>query len=320
MTARYPTATFRWSLWNEPEGGNFWAGNTTQYTTMWGAVQAKLFSDYGILLGGPDTSSKVATSGGYQKALIDYATANGRPIGFICTHAYNSSPAVFAAEVAAIRAYLIAQGITNAATVPIGVTEWNLDLNIGNQRHDNSGASAASLFKQRNQFRDEFQAAFAHAMLSAALASGASFGIYTRMGILDAFYGSGERELGMFTNDNPPRPLPVYGAFQGMWKHSGNRVSATTNFPYLTALASKATNGKIVVTFANFRPWNGKQRKNISFEWAGLPTIYTWKLYRMDSRDAADGRLKLVASGDQTNPPIGADLEALGFGCIEVTP
>ncbi len=312
MKARYPGRIRHITLWNEPY--LVWEGTVEQFTTMWGVVQAKLTTDHPDLpsLGGPDDGWI-----NYMTATIDFAEANGRPFGGVFLHNYEDTPIGFARELKLARDYLDAAGFTSA---PIGVTEWNNDQGWGNERH----SSAASLAKRRNRHRDEFNAALSYAKLWELVEAGGVIGAFTRLAVIDHGTGgigdSNEREMGLFVNADPLSPMAVYAAFQAFWKHAGDRVAATCNFPYQRALASKTAEGVITLSYGNFRPWDGRELIGISLKWAGLPAEFTWREWRLDHRDAQDGRLVLVAGGDETDLPGRTELAAMGVGCIQITP
>lgn len=310
MTARYPLADFTWSLWNEPELDNFFLGSYAQYEAMWDAAQAKMFTDHGVLLGTPDGG----TTAEFFYPLIDHAVAVGKPLGCVVFHGYNDAILV-AREAKTVKDYLVAKG-GSYATAPIGVTEWNqVEL-------PNLHTGDASLSKVHRWGRTEFGAANAFATLAGLLEVGATLGTFTRMGIIDDRVPTGsERELGLFTRDDPPRPLPVYAGFQAWWKLQGTRLTATSNFDFrLRCVAAVDDDGRIALAYGHYRLWRPKDLLPIAFDWSNLPVEFTWKQWRYDHRDNADGRLVLIASGNQTNLPRSTKLGALGVGCVEVTP
>lgn len=305
------------SFWNEPEAV-FWAGTRPQFTSLWGTVQAKLATDWPAYpLGGPDTAWTIGV-GSMTRDVIDYAAANGRPIGGLYHHDYTGSLNSLPYLIGDMRAYATSKGFSGS-TIPIGITEWNLSLGYGGQRH----SSQPSLAFLRNMFRDERLAAHAFAAVAEAVGLNVNFNTFTRMGILDTFFGSTEQDLGLTTNDDPPHMLPVYAAFQMMWKLSGTRISATTNWPGLRALASKTAAGKVTVVWGNYRPYRDRasadEDMRIGLEWLNLPSRYTWKIWTVD-RHYLDGRMKLVAQGDQTNLPNAHEAGVLSVGCAEITP
>ncbi len=305
------------SLWNEPEGATFWAGNTTQYTTLWGVVQAKLATDHPSLpLGGPDSGA--AGSGlAYQQAVMTYAEANARPLAALHMHEYSGDLAQMRSEIRALKAYAATKGFSS---IPVRITEWSGSL--GSMGALESPATTGSLVhRQPNGVtRSVKHAAFVFAAMIDMLAEGVDLAIHTRMGILDTFYTGVEQQLGLFTHDDPPRPLPAYGAFQAMWAHGGDRIAATSNWPGLRAIASKTSGGIVSLAYGFYRPWRDTDRVEVDFEWTGLPATFTWAHYQIDGTNADEGKLKLVGSGDESNVPLGASVGVMSVGLIQITP
>lgn len=308
VKARYGAGRIRYlTLLNEP------LLTTGQYTTVWAAVQAKLATDHPDLpaIGGPDDGFTPCMT-----AAIDYAEANALPFGLCGLHNYEDTPIGVAREIAIARAYLDAAGLTSS---PIGLTEWNNDQGYGNERH----GTLASLAKRRNRHRDEYNAALSYAKLCEMVTAGAVTGAFTRLVILDngAVGENNEREMGLFANQDPIAPLAVYAALQAFWMHSGERIPVSCSFPFQRALGSVSDDGVMTLSYGNFRPYDGRELIAVSLKWdRPLPESFTWEQRRLDHRDAADGRLVLVAAGDETNLPGRTELAALGVGCIQITP
>jgi len=308
------------SLWNEPSEGGFWAGNQAQFTALWGATRAALASAFSGNAAVPQlgTCEDSWITGGYVPAVLTYANTNSLPVGAIYLHEYSGSLEEMRNNIRAAQAFLAAFNAT-----PVRITEWSWDLSYWDAYHD----LAASTSNLRDPSRDEFLPAYAHAYLYEMINSGVvDLATFTRMGVVDTGVGGGvDQFLGLMSWDMPPGPYPSFAAFEAFWKHTGTRVSATSNWPDTRALASVATGGTVVVSYSRYRPWATGDGvpvipRELDFEWSGLPSSYTWKHYQLDRNTRASGTLTLAGRGTEANPPLGLMVAPLAVGCIVITP
>ena len=309
------------ALWNEPDGPSFWTGVLADRNLLWSAVQSRLATDWA----GNAAVPLLGTADGngwnlYPKTDIDNAAATTKPLGCALFHDYSFNLGFMRNQVVQMRTYLTGKG-GSYASVPIGVTEWATDNAIQSQIN---APSLNTLGKTIGDYsRSPRAAAYTLAALEEMLAAGVSFATYTRMGILDVTnypVTSGEQIYGLFSNTDPPRPMPVSAGFQLFWKLAGSYISAVSNWPTLRAVASKDASGNIVLVYNNYRPWNSAQKMNINFEWNNLPALFYWKRFRFDTDEFSDCRPAVLAQGDQTNLPNGDRLSMYGMGCIVITP
>lgn len=327
VSARYGAASLgSWSLWNEPDLNNFWNGTTEQLTTLWVAVHDVLEPAFPNVWTGPTEVASWSTAGGSSAKLrdiIDRAATDGRRLDHIRFHDYSGDLGYLRRSIADARAYVLGKAATGefvpANAARVALTEWNWSLQDYGQ-YESSTAAISALYEPPS--RSEKLAAYAYAAQVEMIDAGCPFTSFTRGGITTAGSPNGaEAHLGAFTINNPPRPLPVFAAFQALWKLQGStRVSATVNWPSLRALAGKHADDRITVTYGTWKPGSWRDRHPVNFRWQNLPDEFTWKHWQIDRALRDDGRMILVGQGDQTNLPIGASIGTLGVGCVEVTP
>lgn len=297
------------SFWNEPELGS-WGGTINQFASLWLAVAQRLAIDHSDLpLGGINGLWALSngTAAQYQKAVIDIAAANALPMPALYLHDYMHNLCSTRQYMADMRQYAATKGYPN---VPVQVSEWNYELGAGD-----TNPIALHMLEFRRQ--TVFDAAYAHAHQVEAIAGGSTNGAFYRMGEHASF----DYHCGLLSRDAIPKAAPVFGALQLCWKHSGNRVSAVSNWPNLRTLASKTAGGVIHLTYSRFRTWRQAEVLPFNIDWTGLPSTFTWKQWRVDYRNpAGQGRPILVAAGDQSNLPRTVDTTAVGMGAIQVTP
>jgi hypothetical protein len=306
------------SFWNEPSLGGFWTGSTAQLVALYEVVKTRMDADHPDLvrLGGPDeifvAASWSSTASLNHKGIIDANAAAGRQQPNANLHAYTSQRTLDAVQrVDDMRRYLDSKGFTST---DVQITEWG----------DISGAylanGQANILSQDHRTQNEHIVGFIHAFFHDVYEAGARAGYFFRLGQQGTGNSSatGEIQMGLIAPDG--RPWPAFSAFALHWKHAGNRVAATSNWPGWRALASKAASGVITVTYGSYRPYRRSERRTVRLNWTGLPTTFTWKQWRVDQTTLHDSRPHLIAQGDQTNLPAGAELTGCGMGCIQITP
>lgn len=320
IKARYPGRLKSIAFWNEPPG--FLTGTQAAFLATELAVAQKMNTDHpDIPMGGTDQAwdhdDVSTTSGtGYQKAIIDQRAANALPLGALFLHDYSGDQDYLRRAIKSIRAYAVTKGFS--AATPVRVTEWSYTISASAQSA--APYSPASI----NQFHNRADmAAFAHMYMARMIAEGVDIAGLLRIGgIHDSIIPPGggiEDVFGLF--DNTGRPWPVWATFVLMLKHAGNKVATSGNgYPGLRALASKATDGRIMTTYSSYRPWKPNARRRFNLEWTGLPTAFTWQQWAMDRTLDSDGRPALTGSGNQDNVPLTVDIAACGVGGIEIVP
>lgn len=316
FVTRYGAAAIDFvSVWNEPATAGWWTGTVAQFVTMWAAVRAKLATDHPTL---PLANTDDGSTSPYCNGVIDHCSANNLPLELCFHHDYSGSVFTMREYVKIGRDYCASKGFHS---MRYAITEWNWDIVALGARNSTSQYSMGNLSEPT--YGQRF-AAFAYAMVAEMSADQLiPSGGFTRMGQLDSPFYAGLEESygGLFDQQTPPHPFPVFAAFQALWKHAnGQRVIATANRPYLRALASKTAGGEIVATYGTYRTWRPGDPVSVSLEWTGLPSAYTWKRYAADHDSAPDGRLVVVAQGDETNLPVGVRCDYQAVGAIVVTP
>lgn len=308
------------SVWNEPS--LFSSMTHTEYLALWQACAEQFVTDHPDLpAGGPDgmwairDKPNLTTETALQIKVMDLAEAEGLPLGHISLHDYEGSLTVTVERLEDVRACLDARGFTDT---PIRLTEWNYSLGYGQD------AAASYAFASRHhRHLTAHNAAFAYAFLQAALENGVDATTFFRLGQMESFWdgGSDDSLLGMFGRDG--RPWPVFAAFALIWKHAGNRVASTTNWPGVRSIATKDTDGRIMLTYGVLRPANPRPHEGVTalrLEWDGLPASFTWTQWRMDSEAAGDGRPMVVAKGTEADLPQAVNAAHLSVGGIEIVP
>jgi len=124
----------------------------------------------------------------------------------------------------------------------------------------------------------------------------------------------------MLSADDPTRPFPSFFAMALVWKLGRTQVAARSTWPSIRVLATTDDDDVTTVVFGCYRPWRGDvDELDVSFDWTGLPERFAWRQWQVDARHSRHGRLELVASGDETDIPLGVRIGALGVGCIQLT-
>lgn len=300
------------SFWNEPQ--NQWSDGATAFVDLWEQCAIRMAADHPDLptLGGSDGGS-----GTYEDAIRTRATANSRPYGSVHTHPYNPmSLTTHIDDQVTQKAAAVAAGFSSAKVQP---TEWGM---ISAVTSGATNGQAIAAYENPQRQNGSYMAAYATAFIYEMLQQGATIGAFFRLGQVQSFSPTGQSEemMGMMSNQNPPRPWPVFAAFELLWKLSGTRVSAVANFPHLRAMATKTAGGVITLVYGSFRGHRPREVSTAQIAWNGLPTSFTWEQWRVDARDETDGRPSLLDVGDETDLPLSFDLTGEGVGCIQITP
>ncbi len=329
--ARYDVdAIASWSLWNEPDLPNFWAGGeaaTTELVDLWAAVHDVLDPAFpSISVGATETTSWTLASA-MAKAIIDRAATDGRRLDHVRYHDYGGDLRQVGVDAASMRAYCDAKTDTGdfvGANVVPAITEWNWSLQDSNQWE--GGIGAFSPYRAVAS-RTEKIAAYIYAFLSECLENGVSFVSFTRSGIVfDGPIDAGETHLGMFGYESPAHPLPAFGGHEVWWKTRGlTRISATANgWPSLrTVAALDEETGRIVITGGTWKPGLRDGRHPVYIAVDDLPASYSWTYSQLDRSNYDDGRLPVVESGNTAlgeAMPLGRSLSNMGVFALEITP
>jgi hypothetical protein len=304
------------SLWNEPADTFFWTGTSTQFAALWVAVAQRLQTDYGSNSAVPKLGTgDDANAFGFQSAILTAATSNSLPVGSWHAHDYSGQPRNVRTNVASGKSALSGGG---QASGGVWITEWNDNQGILTQIATTPNSLSSN---QADRVRRVRHAAMCHAIVTELQAAGATGGAFTRLGILADTYGGIERNLGMFTGDNPPRPLPAFAALSMLWKHKGQVLTTSATSPAVRATATWDSAGKVLTAVvSSYAPAKiGQPAQNVAVQWGNLPAAFTWKMWRFTDADVADGRPRLVSTGTQANLPQGVDLPPVGLYCIQLT-
>jgi hypothetical protein len=304
------------ALWNEPDIEEYWVGSSTEFHELWRVVQQRFMQDHPDLL---LTTADWAMAKSAIAHLEDIA-AHGLPVAAVCMHTYAQDFAHVRRDVLALRATAERLGFPD---LPIRMPEWGMDILLNQERYSNPRSVATAW---PNRFKNSHSAAFAIAFIQEVLAADPLVDLttFSSIGTVDHGYLSVAAytisDEALLSSEDPPRPYPSFAALSLLWKLGGDVVAATTNWPGLRVLATTSDDdATTVVVFSSYRPWRHADRIRTSLVWSGLPSRFTWKQWQMDDAIAADGRLMLVAEGDETDLPLGVDLGAVGIGGFEIT-
>lgn len=312
------------SFWNEP--GLQWTGNLAQFKALWLATAQQVASDHPSFpkIGGPDSESEAASgsqSPNYLKGVVDQAVTSGITLPEVYVHSYTPHLTTALENLDSVASY-VAGKFTPACKTQM--TEW------GHREVIFPPGSGANLFGAgapgysweshiEHQSRNVFEAAFAYAMMYEAMERGTTKAAYYTMaqnspsfpglmsGILDGTTGL-------------PRPFPIFHAFELVWKHSGDRVAATSSWPGLRAICTE-DNGTVTLTYGNLKRSKGlhPDKTRFAIEWDNLPASFTWKQWQVDEDTPDLARLLPIATGNQDNLPLSVTIDNLGVGCIQIT-
>jgi hypothetical protein len=305
------------SLWNEPSNGTFWSGTQGNMQTLWAAVAGALNTNFG----GNALVPKLGTTDGVgtidmQNAMLTQSVSSSLPIGSYHLHDYSGQPRNVRNNISAAQAQIVAAAATGSPGV--WVTEWNDNQNVLAQIYTTPNSLSTRVPDRVYKTR---HAAMVHAIVQEMWNAGAVGATYTRLTILDDAFTAIERTLGLFTADDPPRPLPAFAAMSMMWKLNGAVVPTNATTPALRCIATwDSTGKKLTAVIGSYCPARiGQPAGNVAIQWMNLPASFTWKMWRFTDADVSDGRPRLVSTGDQTNLPLGVELGAHGLYCIQIS-
>ncbi|MFN2464351.1 MAG: hypothetical protein ABR573_10680 [Candidatus Dormibacteria bacterium] len=302
------------ALWNEPELPQYWGGSVDEYHQLWKVVQQQFMTDHPDMLLGTGDHAHPA---GLNRHL-DFIAAEGLPVSAMYLHSFRQDLEEVRAELADVRQHATALGLGH---LPLRITEWSLALEPQMDRYTRA---QSVVHAWPNRFRGHQAAAFTLAFLNELVAADPLIDMATFCSLgaveVDWLTGAGKSvsDETMFTSTFPPRPTPSFNAMSLYWKLGEQRVSASSNWPSLRALATRS-GGVTTVVYGSYRPWRPGDTVDIAFVWDGLPECFKWRHWQVDAEHGADGRLMLVGEGTENDLPLGARLGVLGLGCIEVT-
>jgi hypothetical protein len=314
-------------FWNEPLSANHYGGNQAAYVAQWLAAARQINSDSrlaasGVKLGAGEPamwlSSETSADDsetGWQKAIVEQATASGLPMPALSYHSYTGSLNVERRAVQDQLAYLRSRGLPGSK-VQIG--EWNMDLVAASQVEDVAMAGA----NHPDVWGNEYLAAYAHAFISEMMSAGVEGMIFTRLQQADV--PGAERRLHLYSSGNPAKAFGVGEYFEMLWKvHAGaTKFSCQSNWPDLRAFGAKsgASPTTYTIFYGRYRPWRSQSDSDVEvdIEWDHMPSRFKWRRWHLDRTNAGDGTLKQVAGGDQSSFPRCVNLLPLSVGCLQV--
>jgi len=303
------------ALWNEPDIGDYWVGGMDAFFALWEVVQRRFMVDHPDLLLGTGDFAHATTTVQHLR----FIAAQGLPVSAAYFHNYHQDVGQLAGLIASVRAAATAAGF---AELPIRITEWGMDI----LRQQELYVSSTSV---NRAWPNRFRGAAAGALCLAFLATAADADPFVDMATFSSI-GSVELEFlndaglfiadeAMLSSDDPPRPFPSFNAMALLWKLTGTRVSAASNWPSVRAVATSDGDTTTLV-FGAYRPWRGNtDTLDVALDWSGLPERFRWKQWTVDEPHGADGRLVLTGEGDETDLPHGVRIGALSVACIQIT-
>lgn len=274
-----------WEIWNEPNGGNCWAGTMPQFCELYRETAVALKQlDPTLKIGGPGLAGSIGSDKG--EMFLAYCRDNKLPLDFVSWHGYSSKPAALLENIKAGMAAVGKFGFKDAETC---FGEWNFLPSDapGNKKN-------REVQRQRfSRVRGAEGAAFAASMLA--------FMQDTKldMACFYAAYGSVFR-FGMFDQYGvPSRQFDAFKAFHQL-SQCGTRIKVTgdnreTGLGVVAAVDKKL--GKTVVLLSNFD--DGRSQFNLELK--HLPfneRLYCTEYVIDDRRALAWDREKIVNSGD----------------------
>lgn len=303
------------SFWNEPSSTQFWTGTFNELMALWNTTRLKFATDLPTYtFGGIDTFWDGPT--GYLAQWLDYCDTNGIDPGALHQHEYSGSLRAVQQDLRALRAYAVAKDPA-WADLPLRVTEWSFSLTYFG--HLAASAFANTGLSKTRPVSDRRLAVFNLAAMIMFQAESVDFANFTRLGTSTTGTVN-EPDLGAFSNDDHPRPLASFAGLQAAAKVAGERKAATlTNAPGVYVSVAD-DDGAITLAYASYRLWKPDSARRINLDFETLPATFTWKQWTIDDEAAADGRLRLVASGDSENLPLGLYLKGIDGGVLEITP
>lgn len=319
IKARYPGKLKTLTWWNEPAAAGFWSGTRAQLKTGWLAVAQRLYADDPTLpLGNLDAIPGIGADTGTDeyhtiKEIIDLAQANGLPMPHVGMHYYLNDLTAMEEMTASVLAYAAAHGFS---TMKVLCSEWSVGSAFANaeQQQEYSGSSLARWFYTVRAGASAFQQLAYMAGRPTEYLASHYFGFS---------HDPDWISYGMVDDGADPRPMHPLVAHQVIAKHAvgDTLLTAPGVWPGLRTIATKRSDGTIVVSYGMMRLWDPDKKTDFQLQFDGtLPTTFRWRRWHHDGTFSADPRLHLVESGDQDNLPLGVSLDGYSFGCIEITP
>jgi hypothetical protein len=156
-----------WSVWNEPDGSEFWSGTLDQYLALYQATVDGVRSvDRHAVVGGAETAGWDTL---WTGALISFCASRGVPLNFVSWHYYSGD----LGEIPEARATVAALAARYRIRRPT--------LNIGEWAWQTANLPKAGLlpFAHENYFLNDWSAAFVGASLIDMQRSGVIASVYT---------------------------------------------------------------------------------------------------------------------------------------------
>jgi hypothetical protein len=311
-------------FWNEPLSANHYGGTRAAYVAQWLAAAQKINSDNriaasGVKLGAGEPSLWIPTdtSGsdsetGWQKAIVEQASASGLPMPALSYHSYTGNLNVERRAIQDQHAYMRARGFANAK---VHIGEWNMDVGAASQVDDATTAGAM----HPDSWGNEYLAAYAHAFIYEMMAGGVEDMIFTRLQQSDITRS--ESRLHLYSSGNPASPFGVGTYFEMLWKIpvGATMFSCVSNWPDVRAFGARLGD-RLTILYGRYRPWRGQSDSavQVDFDWSNLPARFSWKQWQVDHTTVGDNALKQVGGGNQGNLPGSVSLLPLSAGCVQI--
>jgi hypothetical protein len=234
-----------WGVWNEPDGGSFWAGTMAQYFAMYEATyDAVKQVSAGLKVGGPEVEH---FSQAWIEGLIDYGAANACVPDFISWHFYTGDVSEFKAANASINRWAAEAGVTISERIN---GEWCW-------QNANLFGVGLPPWRSFQWHLSDFHASWAAASMMEMQNTGHIYSVYT--GAVARLGDTGYDSSGLMDHDLPWANLNVFR----MWGRMGPTGITTTysGQPGVFQMATKDTSGKVTILLAHHR-----YRKNRSPE------------------------------------------------------
>ncbi len=310
VKTRYGAKFASCTLWNEPDLSNYWTGTQAQIYSLWSQTQTKLIASHPDKKMGCPEFAYEAGAVNFFNWLAGQSATLKNSVTAIYLHDFQQNLNLLRSHMKNVRTAATNAGVP--ASVPMRITEYNIRLGQINEWM----LDANSWYRtQPEHFLNEYAAAYCLAFVWEALEQD-NVDVFSLAATGCAELSWGKQAIVSCTD--PVVPYGTWSTLALLNKLSGNRVSATSNWPSVRVLATK--NGTTTtLVYSSFKPSRGLvDNQTFAISWSGLPATYTWTHWQYDKDSQSGGKMVVVATGNQTNLPTSVTVGALGIGGIQI--
>jgi hypothetical protein len=275
-----------WSVWNEPDGPDFWKGTLADYLRLYDVVAraVKSVNDQ-LQVGGPETATWDPT---WLPALIQHAASAHVPLDFVSWHYYSGNLGELSQASSQLAQWAAQSGLPAVPKLLVGEWSWQLA---------NVPGTGVAPWRNYNYFVNDWAGAFAASSLIEMQHAGVMSSVYANP--VAELGTSGSAASGLMSARHPWAPLNTFA----LWSMLGHQpvASQLRAVPGVSAQASTDGAGRLTVLLSRlqYRPGPAVPL-DVLLPGAGgrLRRHYVVDARRSDAYDAGAAHASLQAISD----------------------